>query len=285
MELNMKILKGALVAAGVGAVMAVLGAAPASAAAIAVTWDPTQSNPALGGTSFTADNFNIQDYATIDLSNPGAVVETAILPVLTYQLNNGATNSTTGYKLYFTVVATSNLTSFTPGPDGNLKGHFTSLTYTLWGDAGGNATFVVPTTQGNALSGLVNGSGDTQVDLASGSFDATGFNKVEIDFDGTSLADSTAVSPSASVFATIMKDGGAGGFFVDPSILAGLDFTAAFTNVTTAVTYNNATQIVTITGGGGQVQVVAVPEPVTLSLFGAGLAGAAFARRRKSKKA
>jgi hypothetical protein len=31
--------------------------------------------------------------------------------------------------------------------------------------------------------------------------------------------------------------------------------------------------------------VTQVPEPVTLSLFGAGLAGAAFARRRKSKKA
>jgi hypothetical protein len=32
-------------------------------------------------------------------------------------------------------------------------------------------------------------------------------------------------------------------------------------------------------------QIVQVPEPVTMSLFGAGLAGAAWMRRRKSKKA
>ncbi|HKU54590.1 MAG TPA: PEP-CTERM sorting domain-containing protein, partial [Rhizomicrobium sp.] len=61
-------------------------------------------------------------------------------------------------------------------------------------------------------------------------------------------------------------------------------FESSFTNTPGVVTQTGS--IITINGGGGNVDLTKrVPEPVTLSIFGAGLAGAAALRRRKVKKA
>jgi hypothetical protein len=103
--------------------------------------------------------------------------------------------------------------------------------------------------------------------------------------------------PSAAVDVTIVPGTNAGGFFVSPSPLANFAFDTSFTNTLLEISQQGALFIIggnTNCGsvavpqacpGGGTIDMVTIPEPLTLSLFGAGLAGAAAMRRRKAKKA
>lgn len=306
----MKAIKKALVAAAsVAGLMAVLGTGPAAAAPIPFTWDPSAtsggalSTPSnligIGGgltvpgppiiaksPLFSADSFGIRDYATIDITNLNNVVEHAILAVNSFSFvapstsapgfvpaNGGGFDSSqigaTPYQLYFIVDATSKLTA---NGSGGYDGFFTSLTYTLFGDQGGQCTFGVALTPNCGASG-------SQLVLATGGLSGMGDNEVHINNAGI---------PSANVDTTIVAGANAGGFFVNPTAaqIVNFAFEAAFTN-TGAVQV--AGPIYTINGGGGNADLVRapvrVPEPLTLSLFGAGLAGVAALRRRRSKKA
>jgi hypothetical protein len=274
----MKAMKSALIAASAVALMAVLSAGPAAAAAINFTWDPglsvgplsTATPPA--STAFTADDINIADYATINLTNPSVVTENALLAVTGFNTGvapagfvggngSGAGNAgATPYQLYFLVTSTSHVT---PAGPGILLGSFDTLSYQLIGDVGGNCQF--------SIAGAACGS-DTQLVLATGSLSDNGVNQANI-LNGI---------PSANADASIATGANTGGFFVSPSDLASIDFETSFTNTGGVIATNGP--IITINGGGGNVDIV-VPEPLTLSLFGAGLLGMGAMRRRRSKKA
>src|SRR5262249_35089176 len=112
--------------------------------------------------------------------------------------------------------------------------------------------------------------------LATGTLAAGGTNVAKIDSSGF---------PTASVDLTITPGADAGGFFVDPNAagLALVHLESAFTN-TLGQVGSCGVGCITINGGGGNIDMT-IPEPITLSLFGAGLAGAGALRRRKAKKA
>jgi hypothetical protein len=273
----MKKLKTLLIAAGVGTLLAVLNAAPAAATPITFTWNPnataggTLSSP---GSQFTANNLNIADYAVINTANPNAVTESSILAITGFNTGvnpagfvggggGGAAAANAGaspYQLYFKITSTSHIAPVAPNV---FLGAFDSLNYTLFGDVGGNCTF--------SPAGASCGA-DNQLALLTGTLSNGGLNQANI-INGI---------PSANVDATIANGPNAGGFFVSPSDLLSILFESSFTNTPGVVTTSGS--VITINGGGGNVDIV-VPEPLTLSLFGAGLFGAAALRRRRSKKA
>jgi len=274
-------LSSILASTALAAGLALLGTSAASAAPITFTWNPNGTSGtslSSAGSQFSANNMTVADYATIDLSNLANVTETGILAVTSFALQGGsslhgfvngtgqgaggAIGGATPYQLYFTFSSTSQLA---PNGSGGLTGTFTSLTYTLWGDVGGNCAF--------SVSGAACGA-DTQLALATGSLSSLGLNSVNINSGGI---------PSANVNVDITLGADAGAFFVNPSDLTGFNFETAFTNTVGVVSQTGS--IITINGGGGNVDLIPVPEPVTLSVFGAGLAGAFIARRRKAKKA
>ncbi len=269
------------------ALAATLAALASPASAVPFTWNPSATSTPLSSNAgaFTATNITINDYALIDTSNPTAVSENAILSIQSFNTSTPGLVSTSGtvlganpYALYFTVTATSHLAPSGPG----LFGSFDTLTYTLWGDVGGNCTFSADAGGPHQACGL-----DTQVKLATGGLSPTGPNQVSI----------VGGIPSAAVDVTIASGSGAGGFWVAPSILSDFAFDTSFTNTLLEITQQGAlfiiggnsncgtAQVPQACPGGGTIDLVTIPEPVTLSLFGAGLAGAAAMRRRKAKKA
>jgi hypothetical protein len=275
----MKALKKTLIAAGVGALVAVMGAGSASASPITFTWNPSLTSGGVlsTGGAFTANNIFVSDYATLNVGNPAAISEHSILAVNNFNSGvspagfvngngqpSGANPGGTPYQLYFVIDSVSHVT--TPIDANNFLGKFDSLSYTLYGDKGGNCMF------SPSFTGAANCSGDQQFALATGGLSNNGLNQANV----------LGGIPSANADATIITGPNAGGFFVSPADLTSLLFEAAFTNTPGVVTRSG--NIITINGGGGNVDVV-VPEPLTLSLFGAGLVGAAALRRRRSKKA
>lgn len=275
--------KALIAAASVGALMTVMGASPAAAGPVVnFTWNPAATtggtlSTASGATpiapQFTADNMTIADYATINVASLSSVTESAILAVTAFNAGvnpagfvggsgGGAGSANAGatpYELYFVVNATSHLSPITSTL---LLGAFDSLTYTMFGDVGGNCTFAV----GGASCG-----GDKQLVLATGSLDG-GLNQALI----------SSGIPQANADATIVAGTNAGSFFVSPSNLATADFESAFTNTGGVVSQSGP--IFTINGGGGNVDMV-VPEPGTVAMFGMGLLGLAWFMRRRSKAA
>jgi hypothetical protein len=272
------------------ALAATLAALASPASATPFTWNPsaTTGTQLSNAGAFTASNITINDFAVIDTANPAVVTESAILSVQNFNVatpglvnNSGiAQTGANAYALYFTVTATSHLAPAGPG----LFGSFDTLSYTLWGDVGGHCTF-----SASAAGPASSCGGDTQLSLATGSLSTLGTNQVSI----------VGGIPSAAVDVTIANGANAGtpgtGFWVLPTLLAGFQFETSFTNTLQEITTSGSKFIIgasttcNTTGapcpGGGTIDLIPIPEPLTLSVFGAGLAGAAALRRRKAKKA
>lgn len=279
----MKVVKKALIAAAsVVGLIAVVGVAPA--AATPFTWDP--SAVGLVGGTINADNYNVADFARIQvLNNAGDFSEQGVLNVLGF-LNGLTPASAPGlgstYSLFVTFSGTGNQGGPIPTTNGQtVTGYYNTLTYTLWAAPVNHPTITV-----NASGATATAAGAFALGTGSlvGSGPTSG-NTVTLQKNATGL------SPKADIEVTLDPCTGAAapctgdesGFFFFPSALADIiqfgDFSA--TGTVTTVSGND----VFIKGGGGNVTLAAVPEPLTLSLFGAGLVGVAGLRRRRSKKA
>lgn len=246
-----------------GLLAAGLVAASASASALnAFTFNPGIAG--LAGTTFTADNLLVSDYATVTLTSATTFTETGFLAITGAQLNNSTLNvpglnSTWGMYIQFSGAGTLSggnpLTSV-------VSGSFTSLSYTIYG-YNGTASYgfsgTTPTT--TAASPVV---------LATGSLVSGGV---------VSIPGGGAFSPTASVTASV---GGASPAFTSP---AGF-YSQAFTSFT-----NTPSQVQLFAGGfmvqqgGGSVNFAgAVPEPMTSALLLGGLGLVGFVARRRNSR-
>ena len=259
-------------------------AGPAHAGLVTFTWDPTQAGA--GGVSApitNANNANIGDFAYASITTGGAhsgdFTESGV--ILITQFLNGifpvvAPGLNTNYGLYLTFSTTGHLSNW-PGAGNPLANNYTgtinSLSYSFIIDPTHNDTIH---DSGSAFT--LNDPTSNDVTLATGAKTA-GQNTVSLD-QGT---------PTAHATATWIPTGTDSGFFVAPPASKYLDFDlqAAFTNTGGVSTLTGgAPTILEINGGGGNIDFVPspVPEPASLSIFGAALFGLGFAsmRRRKS---
>lgn len=248
------------------------------------TWSPAGggiSTNTTGNSQFSADKITIADYAVIhipvDPTVPGSITESGILAATSF-VNLGGTNAgfvpgtgtgigipgATPYQLFITFSSTSHFTTFIPAANVAI-GVFDAVTYSLWGDIGGNCDF--------APTGF-SGCSVAPVELANGVLSNLGLNQVSI-INGI---------PAANVQLTFNEL--VPGFFVNPPPSVTLEMEGAFTNTPGATSSNcgpsGVNCSVTINGGGGNLDFIpqTVPEPGTLWLLGAGLLGLAGIGRR-----
>lgn len=287
----MQAAKSTLIAtASVGALLAVLGASPAAATPITFTWNPGATSPVIstGSPSFTTQTLGVTDYAEINTSNPGDVLESGILAVTSLNASAGgggfygglsgndqfASGGATPYQLYIQYSTTSVL-----GAGGT--GVFTSISYSLYGVAdnsgpGGACSYSV-----SSAGAVANCSGaNTPVKLASGSLSPYGLNSVSIE------GSSPNIDVSANADTSIVAAAGESGFFVSPTNITLFDFQNAFSNTTGEVSTYSASPTNSgylVTQGSGSLTMVQVPEPQTLAMFGFGLIGLGWLVRRRAK--
>ena len=240
--------------------------APAAHALPQFTFNPAGAG--LAGTSFTADNIILSDFATVTFSpgNNGQTnfTDNGVLAVVGFQLNNAPVtvpglNSTFGLYFQFTGAGVQN----TPNLDGTTSGVFTSLNYTLNGyNVTGPVTY---SPSGSTPTGVSN-----PVTLGVGQLISGGV--------GATIIPGVAIVPNANTLLAFAAQRPA--FFVEPSPFFNADF-AAFTNNPSQI--GQTSNGFTITGGGGSANFleVAVPEPLSMGLFGLGIVGAFFVKRRQ----
>ena len=212
------------------------------------TWNPTGAG--LTGTTFTADNIIVSDFATVTFTAGGNFHEDGYLGVSSFQrggqdINAGGLNST--YSLYF---------HFTG--DGAVNGPFSALTYQLFG------TNSVPTFgPGGTISGAV-----APVQLAS----------------GVLVSGSTGtINGLPGAGATVTFNAAASPFFVAPPSASFYNMAlTSFINAEGTVT-PTANGFMIDNGGGSVHFAPPIPEPETYALMMAGLGVMGFVARRRKK--
>ena len=245
-----------------------LAVAACSAAASAQVLPQFTLNPAgatLAGATFTADNINISDYATVSLNGTN-FTETGYLAVTNFQLG-GTSFTPTGlnstYGMYIAFTGTGTVTAGNPATT-TTNGTFNTLSYQLFG-YNGTASFGF---SGNTPTETATG----EVLLASGSLMPGSFVSTSPDANGSFFANAGArlsfnVAP------------GSAAFFQSPN---------PFYNVALTAFNNTPSEIQAFDGGfrirqgGGSVNFVStVPEPETYALLLAGLGVVGFVARRR----
>ncbi|HEY2008348.1 MAG TPA: flocculation-associated PEP-CTERM protein PepA [Rhizomicrobium sp.] len=270
----MKVLKSALIATSVGAVMAVLGMSSAMATPVftinpnAVTGISGYSQVQVSDLNFSSDSLVTQTGPTTQtevgwaqitsLSNNGVLLSTAQTGVVPESLGLSIPNT---YGLYFTYSAT--VSGVTAGF--NNSGTITEFTFHLYADIGDNDVFSPGTTSGTAPS-ITNTGNDLLL------------------ADGTVISGAAGFQANgAPIFsATDLFNVDDSAYFTAPVPFYNLIFAA--TTAGSAADVTTSGQFATINAINGSAN-FPVPEPVTLSLFGVGLLGAGALRRRQSKKA
>lgn len=252
----------------VGAV--VVSTALATSAAVALpqfTWSPS----AVGGigSDIVANNILISNYTTVTLTPNGGggadFFDTGVLPITGFQLGDTPVTGTglnTTFGLYFGFTGTG--TQNTPGFNSSTVGTFDTLDFTLYGY---NVTGPVEYQPTNITpTGVVD-----PIALATGSLISGGV--------GATTLPGVAVVPNANTLLTFSPTVLGQAFFQDPDPFYSAVF-AAFTNNPSQVTFTDDGFVISNGGGSANFLETPVPEPASLALLGAGLAGLGLIRRR-----
>jgi len=246
----------------------------ASSTAALAAMAPFTFNPAavgLSGSSVTADNILVSDFANVTQTSATTFSEQGFLSVTGFQLGGtnvvaGGLNST--YSIYVPFTATGHaILNAGANPNTTVTaGVLDTLTYSFVA-APSNSTFgFIGTTP------TVNSTPPQQT-LATGSL--INGNTVTSPANGN-----TAFVPSANATLTFVQAAGKEGFF-SPQPFYNTLF-SAFTNTVPSVTATGTG--FTITNGGGALNFAsAVPEPETYAMILAGLGLMGFVAKRRGK--
>lgn len=241
-------------------------AASLASAQLSFTFDP--ASVGLAGSSFSANNILISDFATVRNTGGSTFSESGYLAISGFQLGGttvAPAGLNTNYGLYFAFSGTGTTTPGNPALV-NTFGSFNTLNFTLYG-YNGSASF--------GFDGFNNPieTASGEIVLATGSL----INGIVV----TAVTGGGDFSPSANAQLTFNVQPAAASFFSAPSSFSAKAF-AAFTNTPTQVT--TFAGGFRIAQGGGSVSLIAaqVPEPDSYALMLGGLLAVGFvARRRK----
>jgi len=253
-------------------------AASANATPLSFTWDPSVVT-GVAGEAFTANNITVADFAYATIQANGSFTESGVLEVTEFQngvfpVNTPGLLQSGGYGMYFTFNATGTIGNWNPAAPGGTGyvGSINTASFNMLIDPTNNDSIA---NSGTTYSLTDPTSNDKS--LASGS-ETNGLNQVTLN-SGIPGANSTQTFNPNSTYSS---------FFVSPVATAYLALVIedSFTNtpgVSVVTPLGGGVTQVAINGGGGNAD-FAVPEPATLSIFGAALVGLGFAKRRKAQK-